>query len=50
MNESIIKTEKLCFSYDNGESDAKKIPALTDVSLEIKRGEYVAVLGHKNNK
>ena len=53
MNEVIIKVEDLGYTYSDGfeeeivSSDAP--PALKDVSLEIKRGEYLAVLGHNGS-
>ena len=40
---SIIKTENLCFSYDEG----KKV--LKDINIEINEGEFVAVLGHNGS-
>ena len=45
MNE-FIRAEKLSFSY---ESEAKAIPALKEITLSIKKGEYVAVLGHNGS-
>ncbi|MBO5733712.1 MAG: energy-coupling factor transporter ATPase [Clostridia bacterium] len=40
----MLKAEKLFYSYDNGE---KKIEAVLDnLNLNIKKGEFVAVLGH----
>ena len=39
MNESIIKTDKLTFSYDN------KKNILENIGLNISEGEFVAVLG-----
>lgn len=46
----IIKTENLCFTYlDDDETDLKQIPALRDVNLEIREGEYIAVLGHNGS-
>ncbi len=40
----MLKTENLFYSYDNG---IKKIDTVLDnLSLEIKKGEFVAVLGH----
>jgi len=40
----LLKTEKLFYSYDNG---VKKIDAVLDnLDLNIKKGEFVAVLGH----
>lgn len=43
-----IKVENLIFSYDENEEDEKIVSAnaLKDVSLAIKKGEYVVILGH----
>ena len=40
---SILKVENVSFSYD------KKIDVLKNVSLEVKRGEYLAVIGHNGS-
>ena len=52
MNDTIIRVENLNFTYDDGE--ASLIPAeenrgVRDITLDIKRGEYVAVLGHNGS-
>lgn len=52
MNDYIIRTEKLSFSYDDYDLDTvaeAHPPALSEVSLTIRRGEYVAVLGHNGS-
>ena len=49
MDNPIIKVENLSFLYNDGDSAEKEIPALSDVSLEIQSGEYVAVLGHNGS-
>ena len=48
----IIKAEGLGFTYSDGIEEVKekdKIPALSDVSLSIARGEYIAILGHNGS-
>ena len=47
MNAPFIKTENLCFSYD--EDDGRHINVLDNVSVEIERGSYVAVIGHNGS-
>ncbi|MBE6532950.1 MAG: energy-coupling factor transporter ATPase [Ruminococcaceae bacterium] len=53
MNDYIIKCENLGFTYSEnieGEtSAAEEIPALKNITLGIKRGEYLAVLGHNGS-
>ncbi len=52
MSEAIIRTEHLGFTYTDGDEDYMKkteIPALSDVSLEVNEGEYIAVLGHNGS-
>ena len=47
MKDSFIKIENLCYSYD--EDDGRNVPVLKNISLEIKKGEYIAVLGHNGS-
>ena len=56
MDEIIIKTEHLSFSYqeyDNSDyastGEKVEIPALSDINLSVKEGEYVAILGHNGS-
>ena len=43
-----IRAENVSFSYDDGEG-APIVPALSNVSLTIQKGEYVAILGHNGS-
>jgi energy-coupling factor transport system ATP-binding protein len=47
MNDSYIKVENLCYSYH--EDDGRDVPVLNDVSFDIQKGEYVAILGHNGS-
>ena len=38
----LIKTEKLCMTFRNGRLET---PVLFDVNLEIRRGEFIAIMG-----
>ncbi|MDD7194150.1 MAG: energy-coupling factor transporter ATPase [Clostridiaceae bacterium] len=50
MSEKIIEFENVSFVYDTDEEEqAEPKPALTDINLEIERGEFVAVLGHNGS-
>ena len=44
QNENKIMAEKICFSYPDAEKQA-----LTDVSMRVKRGEFLAILGHNGS-
>ena len=48
MSQPLIHTEHLSYSYEDG-SDAKQMPVLHDVSLDIARGEYIAIIGHNGS-
>ncbi len=44
---SYIKVRNLSYSYKD--DDGNPIPVLKDISLDIEKGEYVAVLGHNGS-
>ena len=46
-SDSYIKIENLCISYE--EDDGGRTSVLKNVSLDIKKGEYLAVLGHNGS-
>ncbi|MBE6602320.1 MAG: energy-coupling factor transporter ATPase [Ruminococcaceae bacterium] len=48
MSEILIHTENLSFSYTD-ETGADEHPALDGITVDIKKGEYVAVLGHNGS-
>lgn len=47
MKESYIKVEDLRYSYR--EDEGTDIPVLNGVSFDVKKGEYVAILGHNGS-
>jgi energy-coupling factor transport system ATP-binding protein len=47
MAEPFIKIENLSYAYE--EDDANASPVLKELSLEIEKGEFVAVLGHNGS-
>ena len=50
MKDYIIRTENLGFAYSGSdEVGVQEIPALSGVSVNIKRGEYIAILGHNGS-
>ena len=46
MKEAFIKVENLSFSYDD---DIVHIPAVSNLSLDIEEGSYVAVIGRNGS-
>ena len=44
---NFIETTHLAFSYDDERDD--QAPALEDVSINVREGEYVAILGHNGS-
>ena len=44
-SELFIHAEHLCFFYE----DDQKHPAVRDITLDVKKGEYVAILGHNGS-
>lgn len=47
MDDILIRLEDVHFAYRAGEPDA--VPALNGISLTIRRGEYVAIVGHNGS-
>lgn len=45
---TFIKVENMSFAYTEG-VDSLPIPALNNLNFEIKKGEYVAILGHNGS-
>lgn len=46
LGEPFIKIENVSFKYDEESSD---VPALNGLSLEINKGEFVAIIGHNGS-
>ncbi|MEE1024171.1 MAG: ATP-binding cassette domain-containing protein, partial [Acutalibacteraceae bacterium] len=47
MKDSIIEIDNISFSYDS--DDDNEVNILSDFSLEIERGSFVAILGHNGS-
>ena len=48
MSDIFIRTENLSFSYET-DDESMVIPAVDNVSISIRRGEHVAILGHNGS-
>lgn len=52
MNDTIIRVENLSFAYDDGENSlthTEENRGIRNISLSVRRGEYVAILGHNGS-
>lgn len=50
MSDNIIEFKNVSYTYESDEDDVQSpSPVLCDVNLSIKRGEFVAVLGHNGS-
>ncbi|MGC8826686.1 MAG: ATP-binding cassette domain-containing protein, partial [Anaerolineae bacterium] len=47
MDDILIRVEDVHFAYRAGGPDA--VPALNGISLTIRRGEYIAIVGHNGS-
>mgnify|MGYP003321714442 CR=1 FL=1 len=47
MGEPFISVKNLSYAYD--EDDGKKVQVLKNLSIDIMRGEFLAVLGHNGS-
>ena len=47
--EKIIETKDISYSYTDSDGQISIVPALSNVSLSVESGEYVAVLGHNGS-
>jgi len=47
MNQPFLHAKDLCFSYV--EDEGRRVPVLDHVSIDIRKGEYVAILGHNGS-
>lgn len=48
-NDVIIKVRELCFGYRSYEENEQPVKVLDNISLDIKRGEFIAVLGRNGS-
>lgn len=48
MGENMIKSEDLIFKYVNAEDQTEKV-AINHVSMEVKKGEFLVILGHNGS-
>ncbi len=49
MSENIIEIKDVWFSYDGDEEGEKLPPVLKGVTLDVKKGEFLAILGHNGS-
>ncbi len=47
MSDAFIKVENVCFSFTDDNNE--KISVLNNISFEVKKGEFVAILGHNGS-
>lgn len=49
MSEPFIKIENVTFAYEGDEEGSKLAPVIKNISLEIQKGDFVALLGHNGS-
>lgn len=49
MSENIIQFQKVSYRYEEDEGEEKLPLAVNDVSIDIKKGDFIAVLGHNGS-
>ena len=49
MAENIIEFQNVCFRYEAGEGEAQLPLCVDNVNLQIRKGDFVAVLGHNGS-
>lgn len=47
--EEMLRAENLCYRYTVNEETQETLTALQDVNLQVKKGEFIAILGHNGS-